>query len=156
MFWDRHGTKLAYTPSESVSEAILEHIPTSGYYVFDGGLRHNKVKGIQHRIVLWDSFIWDGEFLNKEIYAARMVRLMSLGIHTDGVRDDTTLTITPFYYEDFRKHYADYVGGKHGNPDEFEGLVLKNQKGKLNLSRTTNQKSSWMFKIRKETGRHKF
>jgi len=152
-FWDRHGKRLAYdkSPSETLVMRLKSLFP-KGYYLFDGELRHNKVTGIRDKIVLWDCFIWEGEFLNRLPYALRRLKLegfLSVG-------DDQELSLIIQYANNFRQAFEDYTGGVHGDPDEFEGLVMKNIKGRLNLGRTSNNNSGWMFKIRKETGRHKF
>jgi hypothetical protein len=152
-FWDRHNKLLKYNdnPSKTIVERLKMLFP-KGYYLFDGELRNNKVPGIRDMIVLWDCFIWNGEFQNHVPYALR--RLLLQGFLS--VNNALELALIEQYPGDFKQVFENYVLGLHGNPDEYEGLVMKNLNGKLNLSPTKNNESSWMFKIRKETGRHKF
>ena len=152
-FWGRHGDKLAYnnSPSQEIISKLQEMFP-KGYYLFDGELRHNKVTGMKHRIVLWDVFIYNHELLYKQPYWARRSLLEN---HLT-VGDNQDISLIEQYADDFRKHFADYTEGRHGDPDEFEGLVMKNLQGKIKPGRNSGANSSWMYKIRKETGRHKF
>ena len=39
---------------------------------------------------------------------------------------------------------------------EIEGLVLKKNTGKLNVSRKSNQDSKWMYKVRRAHENYKF
>jgi ATP-dependent DNA ligase len=152
-FWDRHGKQLKYNdhPAKTIIERLKMLFP-KGYYLFDGELRNNKVTGIRDKMVLWDCFIWDGEFLNHVPYALRRLRIE--GFLVSG--DEYDISLIKQYPGDFKQVFENYILGLHGNPEEFEGIVMKNLNGMLNLSPTKNNESSWMFKIRKETGRHKF
>jgi len=152
-FWDRHGKRLQYDSKcvETIREAFKALFP-KGYYLFDGELRNNKVTGIRNKIVLWDCFIWDGEFLGNVPYCLRRLKLSGFC----SVDNKLDICLIAQHNTNFKWWYNEYISGARGNPDEFEGLVMKDINGKLNLSRTKNNNSSWMYKIRKETGRHKF
>lgn len=147
-FYSRHGYPLTYNqnPDKMLVNQLKSMFPT-GYYLFDGGLRHNKVTGVRDKIILWDCFIYKNELLNKLSFEER--RKLIPNVNGDIKKIEQ-------YTQDFKNVYLEYTGGKYGNPDEFEGIVLKNLKGMLNLGSTKGIESRWMFKIRKQTGRHKF
>lgn len=147
-FWGRHGEKLTYNPSEAVLGAIKEKIPTTGYYIFDGELRHNKVIGIRDKIVLWDVFTWESKTVRLEYHERReLLKSLNLGIDLG-----STLCMADQCIGDFRNTFDRLIE----ESDEFEGIVMKNRHGKLNLGRTGAKNSDWMFKIRKTTGRHRY
>ncbi len=147
-FWGRHGDVLTYKPSEAVLSAISEKIPCEGYYIFDGELRHNKVPGVRDKIVLWDVFAWEGRTV-RLVYEDRRELLKRLNLDTDL---DSTLTLIGQCEGNFKETFDRLTA----ESDEFEGIVIKNIKGKLNLGRTGAKNSDWMFKIRITTGRHRY
>ena len=55
------------------------------------------------------------------------------------------------YRSGFKKKFKEVI-----SDSEIEGLVLKNEKGKLELGRKTGIDSKWMFKVRKPSGRYRF
>lgn len=146
-FWGRHGDPLTYKPSPEVEEA-LQIFPKVGYYLFDGELRHNKTKGVKDKIVLWDVFIHNSKLLLNKPYWGRRSFLLDLGLK---INDLMVISLIRQYTEDFKKVFDRLV-----QFEEFEGLVLKNTQGKLNLGVKSCPNSKWMFKVRKETGRHKY
>lgn len=147
-FWGRHGEKLTYKPSESVLGVIKEKIPSQGYYVFDGELRHNKVPGMRDKIVLWDVFVWNNSTVRLG-YDERRELLKSLNLDTDM---DSILHLIGQCEGNFKETFDRLIA----ESDEFEGIVMKNRKGRLNLGRTGAKGSNWMFKIRRTTGRHRY
>lgn len=169
-FWTRHNhpvknLKASPERDELVVE-IQRAVPAKGHYQFEGELRHSKVTGIQNKLVLWDCLIYDGEYLNKLTYDERR-ELVIKHFQRPSDASGKVISILPYlkrvkvieqYESDFRAIFDEFVAGQRqlGEPEEFEGLVMKNRKGKLALGRTTNPDSRWMFKIRIETGRHKF
>ena len=126
--------------------------------VFDGELRHNKVTGIQGKLILWDDFIYNYELLNKIPYWARRDKLISrtVGNTESFSKDSDSVIVIQQFKDNFRQAYDDCISGKYGDPDEFEGLVIKNVNGMLNLGRNSGANSQWMYKVRKQTGRHRF
>ena len=169
-FWDRHGKKLDFNSNplykegrEKIKEVLISRFGTIGYFQFDGELRHNKVTGIQCKLILWDNFVNVNELLNKIPYWARrdniINKTISGGVNAGDTRslsgDDTVIVIMQFK-DNFRQAYEDCISGKYGDPDEFEGLVIKNVNGMLNLGRRDGINSNWMYKVRKQTGRHRF
>lgn len=147
-FWGRHGDKLTYKPSDNVLAAIKEKIPSTGYYIFDGELRHNKVVGVRDKIVLWDVFVWNSKTVRLE-YEARREFLKSLNLD---IGLEKTLTLIDQCEGNFKETFERLIG----ESEEFEGIVMKNIHGKLNLGRTGAKNSQWMFKIRRTTGRHRY
>lgn len=158
-FWDRHGKKLDFETNplyadgrNKMKRILVKAFGKVGYFLFDGELRHNKVKGIQCKLILWDCFIWMHELLNKLPYWARRSKIEGK-IKVDS---NDPVTLIRQWKHHFKTVYDEYVSGKWGDPDEFEGVVIKNVNGKLNLGRVSGSPSNWMYKIRKQTGRHRF
>lgn len=148
-FWGRHGNKLTYKPSKDVLAAIKAKVPSKGYYVFDGELRHNKVIGIRNKIVLWDVFVWSNETATELEYCQRRELLKGLGLETSL---ESTLILIEQYSGNFKKIFDKLIT----ITDEFEGLVIKNIHGQLELGRRSGVESQWMFKIRRKTNKHRF
>jgi len=123
-FWNRHEQELDYRPSDELLEA-LNSIPLLGYCLLDGGLRHNKVPGIKHQIVFYDLFAFDGEMLLKESFHVRRKRLEGLLSNVEG-----PVSLPEQFPGDFEKVFKEVI-----KDPEIEGLVMKNQLGRLNLGR---------------------
>jgi len=158
-FWDRHGKRLDFDRNplykdmrDKIKDILINTFGKIGYFLFDGELRHNKVKGIQGKLILWDCFIYASEFLNKLPYWARRSKI------EEKMKVDTNdpVTLIRQWKNHFKTVYDEYVSGKWGDPDEFEGVVIKNVNGKLNLGTSSGSPSNWMFKVRKQTGRHRY
>lgn len=154
-FWDRHGKRLDFDKNplykegrDKIKKFLVRAFGKVGYFVFDGELRHNKVSGIQCKLVLWDCFIFNHELLNKKPYWSRRALIV--------IEKNDSVILIAQYKDDFQKVYDDCISGVYGDPEEFEGLVMKNVNGKLNLGRVSGSPSSWMFKVRKKTGRHRY
>ena len=157
-FWNRHGEEFNYTPEEVVFAlhglTLFEtgfwpqkRNPQMDYWLFDGGLRHNKTKGIRHQIILYDIFIMDGELLVDKPFWYRRSILEKLA------RDDDKLTISipEQFSSDFRAVYDCHI-----KRPEIEGLVMKKLSGKLRLGRKTGLDSDWMFKARRPNNSYRF
>ncbi len=164
-FWDRHGKTLDFNSNplykdgrDKIIEILLSAFGKVGYFVFDGELRHNKVTGIQNKLVLWDCFIYDHELLNKQPYWVRRSKLVEAGLVIEdyAIEETEPVSLIKQWKHHFKTVYDEYVAGHWGHPDEFEGVVLKNVNGKLNLGRVSGSQSNWMFKVRKQTGRHRY
>lgn len=170
-FWTRHGheVKILNKDADEFKELVnevKESLPDKGHFQFDSELRHHKVKGLSFHLVIWDCFIYNDLFLNRPEYDERRNLVLKHfnapeNISTKVVnlnRYKRRVTVIEQFKTDFRGVFDEFVLEKRmlGNHDEFEGLVIKNRKGKLSLGRKTNPNSTWMYKIRIETGRHKF
>lgn len=162
-FWDRHGKKLDFDTNplytegrEKIKKILVRAFGKVGYFLFDGELRHNKVKGIQCKLVLWDCFIYKYELLNKKPYWARRALIIEKLNQDNGDYQNEPVFLIRQWTTDFKVVYDEYVSGKWGHPDEFEGVVIKEVNGKLNLGRASGSPSNWMFKVRKATGRHRY
>jgi len=160
-FWDRHGKHLKYNSDPLHAEAREEIIGAlrmvfgkKGYFVFDGELRHNKVEGIQNKLVIYDIHVFENELLNKLTFGHRRCILAQKFGEAD--YNKQVLHLIKQHNTDFKKVFDDYVAGFYGNSEEFEGIVIKHLDGKLNLCRSGNKDSIWMFKVRKQTGRHRY
>jgi len=150
-FWGRHGKKLKYNdnPNKEMVKYLTKKFPV-GYFLFDAELRHNKTVGVRDKIVIWDVFIFRNEFLNKEQYWTRRAILKNrIGLAWDDTQN--AVKLIEQYPHSFNQVYDRVIKN-----DEIEGLVLKNLRGKLNISRTSASNSTWMWKVRKPSGRYKF
>jgi len=170
-FWTRHGhpVKTLNHSAPEYDELVAEvkaTIPKKGHFQFDGELRHHKVTGLSFNLVLWDCFIYQDEFLNRRTYDERRALVLK-HFSTSGNDKGKVIKLSEYrkritvieqFKTDFRKVFDEFVNEKRslGHIDEFEGLVMKNRHGLLSLGRSTNPESRWMYKIRIETGRHKF
>ena len=70
-FWDRHGKKLVYQPTDEILNEVKNLFPQKGYYLFDGELRHNKVIGVKNMIMIYDALICDGELMIEVPFSVR-------------------------------------------------------------------------------------
>lgn len=146
-FWDRHGKQLAYQPNAEILDEIARLFPQEGYYVFDGELRHNKVVGVRNKIMIYDYHVCGNELMIGIPFRERRQYLESF------LTVDAEPIGIPVQYEtDFETIFTTLVAENN----EFEGLVMKNLKGQLELGRSSSLKSKWMKKVRKKTGRHNF
>lgn len=142
-FWNRHGEKMSYDPTQEIVTG-LNKLP--GYCLLDGELRHNKVVGVRDKIMFYDVFIWNNVLLAGPPFWYRRNLLKKLF-----KCDDEPLGVAHQFHENFRGVF-DAVTLE----DEIEGLVIKNTRGGLNLGRTGNQQSNWMYKVRKPSNSYRF
>lgn len=144
-FWNSHGEKHGYAPNAELSEA-LGSIPIRGYCLFDGGLRHNKVRGVRHKIIIYDIYAWDSKMLLPMPYRHRRAMMEELFPCKEAV-----IRIPEHYRTGFKETFFDVI-----QEDEIEGLVLKNLGGIITPGRKAQVKSNWMLKVREPSGRYKF
>ena len=142
-FWNRHGEKMDYKPTFEITKA-LEGLP--GYCLLDGELRHNKVVGVKDKIMFYDVFIWNDTLLVGQPFWYRRNLLKKLF-----KCDDEPVGIPNQFKENFREVFDAVI-----LDDEIEGLVIKNTRGLLNLGRTGNQESNWMYKMRRPSNSYRF
>ena len=147
-YWNRHEQPMSYTPNQEMQDA-LAGLNLKGYWLFDGELRHNKTKGVRHKIVLYDVFIIDGNLLLGKPFSYRRGILETLLHYCDGERD--ALCLAPQYERGFRQVFGVLI-----EDDELEGLVIKNRQGQLQLGRGRAVDSKWMWKVRRPSGRYNF
>jgi len=159
-FWSRHGKHLKYNSDplhederEKIKKILIEKVGDKGYFVFDGELRHNKVTGIQNMLVIYDIHIYKNEVLNRMVFGDRRLLLENMGF---SIFNGDIVHLIYQYKDRFQNHFDAFIRGDYGDPDEFEGLVLKNLKGRLILGRTSGTKSLWMFKVRRKTGSYRY
>jgi ATP-dependent DNA ligase len=144
-FWSRHGTPLVYTPSQEIV-SLIKGLDLPGYCILDGELRHNKTIGVRHKIMFFDVLVWDSELLiTKPFKYRRQLLLQVLQC------DSEPICVAPQYKSDYRGIYENLI-----KDDENEGLVIKNLQGILRLGRKTAYESSWMWKVRKPSGRYRW
>ena len=143
-FWGRHKDLLKFTPDAELS-AALKALPLEGYCLFDGELRNNKVIGVRQKIMIFDVFVWNGEILTGVPFSERRAIIESL-VPVDGEPIGCPFEFKDNFIEVFNKVTTD---------DEIEGLVIKNLKGELKISRTSPVNSAWMYKVRKPSKKYK-
>lgn len=144
-FWNRHGERMAYKPTEEIQE-ILPGIYSKGYSLFDGELRHNKTVGVRHKIILYDVFIWHDDLLIGKPFWYRR-NLLEKILAPNG----EPIGIPEQFGSEFRS-----VFNRVTTQPEIEGLVMKNTRGTLQLSRNAPVNSRWMCKVRKANGSYRF
>jgi ATP-dependent DNA ligase len=135
-FWNRHNVRLQYLPSQELSESMGQ-LGLEGYNVLDGELRHAKVKGVKHKIVLFDVFVFQNQLLADKPFSCRRGLLEKL-IYADNIE------IAQQYRCDFRNLF-EFVTQE----PEIEGLVLKNKTGYLDFGLKSGVLSKWMWKVRR-------
>jgi len=152
-FWNRHGAELQFQPDAKLMFALREFASNlKGYCIFDGELRHNKVVGVHQKIVLYDMFMFDGELAVSLRFSDRRRILRRTGLKQE--YGDRPLSKTGWWQKSgygFKEAFESAI-----KDPEIEGLVIKDLRGKLNLSRTNNQDSDWMWKVRKPNGSYDF
>lgn len=137
-FWNRHGEKFNFKPEGLLLEK-LKALPLQGYCLFDGELRNNKTKGIQQKIMLFDVFIWNSEFLLNKPFSERRKMIESL------VPIDGDPLGTPFQFKsNFSEVFEEVI-----KDSEIEGLVMKRLNGIFKISRKSGIDSAWMYKVRR-------
>ena len=97
------------------------------------------LSAIREKIPCEGYYIFDGEL--------RLLKSLNL---------DTSLDSTLILIEQCEGNFKETFERLITESDEFEGIVMKNLKGTLNLGRTGAKNSQWMFKIRRTTGRHRY
>jgi len=159
-FWDRHGKHLKYNNDflheegrNEIKKTLLNIFGKKGYFVLDCELRHNKVKGIQNKLVIYDIHIYHNEVLNKMVFRDRRNLLEGMGF---SIFNGDIVHLIYQYKDNFKQTYEAFISGDYGDPDEFEGLVIKRLDGKLILGRASGTDSIWMFKVRKATGSYRY
>jgi ATP-dependent DNA ligase len=145
-FWNRHGQKMSFSPSPEILQD-LNGLKLEGYWLLDGELRHNKVKGVRQQIAFYDVFIANGELLANKIFIDRRLLLEEIFKNSGG----DSLILVPQFVGNFKEKFDSYK-----DDPEIEGLVIKNLKGKLNLGRTSSPKSTWQWKVRKPNNSVRF
>jgi ATP-dependent DNA ligase len=145
-FWNRHGERMSYSPNREMGDELdrLAKDLKSGYYLFDGELRHGKVTGVQHLIMLYDVLIWDSTLMIGKPFHSRRNLLEKLPV-------SNVVSIITQHASDFMNLFQSIT-----KEPEIEGLVIKNLLGILNLGRTAALNSKWMFKVRRPNNSYRF
>jgi hypothetical protein len=79
--WNRHGSKMVYTPPGELINQLKELASITGPCILDGGLLDSKHKAIKDTIALWDILNHNGTPLRGTTYMERqkMLHTMLLG-----------------------------------------------------------------------------
>lgn len=145
-FWNRHGEKIKFSPDNKLFN-LLYKLYLIGYNVFDGELRHNKVKGIYNKIIIYDIFIYKNNLLINKTFRERRKILETIF----QVKEKSPLSLSRQFYKNFKLVFKNVIRN-----EEIEGIVIKKLDSKFNLSRIRSSDSSWMYKIRKPHKNYKF
>ena len=145
--WNRHEEIMSYKPNVDVARALKSiGDRLDGYCLFDGELRHGKVKGIQHMMDIYDVFIWQGKLLIGKPFWYRRGLLEKLFNNIEH-----PIGIATQYHTDFK-----YIYDVNIIRPEIEGLVVKSLMGKLDLGRNRGMDSKWMWKFRRPSNSYRF
>lgn len=139
-FWSRHGEKIKnYEPSKELLDH-LRRVNWEGDCVVDGELMHFKTIHIKHRVVLWDVFIWNGEYVGEKPYKDRRAILEG----AFGNLSFLDLYINPQWKSGFKE-----IFDRETKKNEVEGLVMKSLKAKLVTGKRNSPVVKYMWKVRK-------
>ena len=153
--YNRHGELMTNTQTLDYESLYRGH----GWMVLCGEYLNKNKKGwdgepFNHKFVIWDILVYDGEYLVGKTKEERMVLLNEIYYH------DISQTITGEWMEeidtdlyliapiegDFKLFWEDIV-----KIDIYEGFVLKRLSAKLEHGYNENNNSSWQIKCRKPT-----
>lgn len=131
-------------PAEAME--IYKRLPGNGWYVLNGELLHNKVRGIRNIHYLHDILVENGQYLLATTYAQRYARLLMLLLGDKRKPEDKK---SHFVLDDYtwlaRNHPRNFPElFKSLTDPEDEGIVIKKMEGVL----ATKNNSSWTVKCR--------
>jgi len=140
-FWNRHGSRFRkYTPSPILIRHLKEFKWPKGLSVCDGELLHFKITSIKHHVILFDTFVRDGESLKSKPFSERrqvLEEIVNGKVLEDAVPSQQWTT-------GFREVYNENI-----KREEIEGLVMKRLDAKLILGLSASPVVTYMFKVRK-------
>lgn len=148
--WDRHKSlQKAYKLSPEMKESLLALKKGKGFYIFDGELLNNKVKGIKDILVLYDILVEDSQYQFEVSYEKRYEKLKKLFNIKKKKADLYGFKFTPNLYliENYKKDFQKIFEKFKNKFDVIEGLVIKNIKRPLDYHYFTD-KCDWCGKVR--------
>jgi len=111
-FWDRHKNRLSYKPSPEVMDALTK-IKFKGYCILDGELRHNKVRGIYHKIIFYDFIVRNGNILTIEFSDRRKILNDMFSVESEPIG------ITKQYSNDFSNLFTNVISENEIENQEY-------------------------------------
>lgn len=152
-------------------------------HILDGGLYDQKHAAVKNVICVWDILVHHGMNLLGTTYKERFDSIakgvspwnysneaydapIKFGMCYEGTPNVFHLEMNPggtpqVAWETVHKVNAPFTVGKPGDANYsikpiLEGLVLKDEQGKLEMGMSEKNNGSWMCRTRIETGRHRF
>lgn len=173
--WNRHGMRVSYTPPDTLIaqlNSLRDKLGISDLTILDGGLLDSKHQAIKDQIVVWDILVQNGEHLLGTTYEERFSRIRAIGVgshpYTPTHKRHPTLDIgislttdvfCPRWYDHTQYQQIWEIVQIANAPfptPVFEGCVLKDPTGQLQIGFKVKNNTSWQVKSRVTTGRHQF
>jgi len=164
--YNRHGTKLTL----QIPHNYIDLNDSEKYMVLCGEYLNKNKKGedgkpFNHKFIIWDILVWKGTYLVGKTFEERVAILHELfGTNNSRVTQDglmlfnhlhTTIHkdifVAPCYSGYLKNLYEDII-----NTDLYEGLVLKNLRGKLDPGFKQKNNFGWQLKARKRNKSYPF
>ena len=149
----RHKDNHKQWAPTAATAKVFANLPGDGWYVFVAELMHSKVPGIRDINYIHDVLVADGEYLVGTTLEERQKLLESLfGIDRSKVTKDTPIShfvidANTWLVRNYRVGFAKLF--ETLDRPEYEGLVLKNPKAKLDYCSREKSNSTWQAKVRK-------
>lgn len=136
-------------------------LPRGKWHVLDSELLHKKTENLRDRTVLFDSLVYNGEYLVGTTYRERLEILRSV-CRKPRKRETVTgrkialhitdhLWLVPTFVKSLGDRFEDLL-----DMDEIEGLMLKDPEGVLEFGVAEKNNSAWMARCRKPTKNYSF
>jgi ATP-dependent DNA ligase len=127
----------------------------NGEYLNKSKLDENG-KPFNHKLIIFDVLVWDGEYLIGKTFAERVQLLDDIFGKNPSEKEylwkiSDNIYRAKTYLNDFSDLYDRYH-----KIDLIEGLVMKRKSAKLEIGNTENNNSKSQVKCRKETKNYKF
>ena len=160
--WDRHKKNVSHYLTQGMKDEISSlNYPKGKWNVFDGELLQlkNSAKQFKERIVLFDTLVWDSQWLIDETYLNRYnllsqlikpLRIFDVDIKVGGYH---ILTLKNYGKDELTNTWTNVIK-KH---DIVEGFVLKRTGyfSRLERGNSVINNSHWMLRVRKATKNHR-
>lgn len=143
---------------------------TDKYMVLCGEYLNKNKRGedgqpFNHKFIIWDILVWQGEYLLGSTFEDRLLILYKLfgnsrghvtpggvtlynHLHTTNIEN---VFMAPAYNGDYKELYDEIIA-----TDLYEGLVLKRAAGRLELGFREKNNCGWQVKARKGTKNYSF
>ncbi len=175
--WNRHGMRINYTPTQRLNDQlnkIRQDLQLTDWSLLDGGLLDSKHPAIKDQIVIWDIIVRNGTHLLGTSYQERFEQIQKIGsgshyyqpYHGKHAALDIGISLTKdvfcprWYTREIYNHLWELVTTANKpfpqSSPVFEGCVIKDPTGILEMGFKTKNNTTWMAKSRVTTGRHKF
>jgi len=142
--WNRHHARLAYRPTPEML-AALSTFPRGS--LINGELVNSKTKTVKNLLVVHCVMQWAGQLMNGKPWGeSRFLLEKHFQEHDMG----SQVVLSKIWLTGFWDLYQAADGAI------IEGIVLKDPRGKIQLSTTPLADVNWMLKIRKPCKKYQF